>query len=620
MSYDEAQAILDAGFAEDRLDTNQRFRDGRNANTVAAYNAKAKEWKKFCDAKFSQLPIERKYTMNQDKLHSWLKDDLLTRKTKNSKGEDKEDGSPLSYSTVYSYVAGAVSIWSQQKEDQINTYPHPAPRDGHVKKLLILRSQAEASRRRTEYIDRGQGTFLDTFQLVDLVRCNDHCLTSGTELQSRDRLALNLSFSLLLRGHSARNAELADFFPMNLPNESTESVTAVCMVIDVDKTNHNGAKNLMGAMRHLDFRLCTHNAIAMYFFERFHVSGETFPDLNHPKRWYDIKLLLSRGSTGNIGRTNALSYQQHLATIDAMFKACNIRSKAKTHASRRSGAQNAEIHGVPELQIRRAGRWNASVMESTYLTHLPRKFMRVGAGSVPEENSYFCARNLIQPPEDVVALLFPDVDHYLAIESTLPDLAAAGLVRMLDYLRRVLAQDVVFLQRDFPNHPIGRHEIFQSSSFKTFGEQLLLATQQTPNPATLRLQQLAPALSVKMDEVLLKVSRHEAAAIERENIRDQRLETSLAKITERQQTGFNMNARTARDITAAIGAIQQNTVRSVAQLVVDHSGNAFRSKGEIQTDAIRRNRSNPRGAGRKRVLGASRTANERTGSTPHRHT
>ena len=128
----------------------------------------------------------------------------------------------------------------------------------------------------------------------------------------------------------------------------------------------------------------------MYFFARFHLSGETFADLRRPKNWYDMKLLLPKGSTGNIGRTNALSHSQHLATIDAMFKACNIRSKAKTHAGHHSGAQHAEIHGVSELQIRRAGSWNTSVMENTYLTHLPRKFMRVGAGSVPEEKSYFC--------------------------------------------------------------------------------------------------------------------------------------------------------------------------------------------------------------------------------------
>jgi hypothetical protein len=212
MAYDGTLADLDAEFRESRLETNQTFRDERNPNTTAAYKSKEKEWRVFCDRQYAQLPVERRYTMSEDKLHAWLKNDLLLRRVRNCRGVEREEGPLLSYPTVYSYVAGAVNIWSQQRQDNINGNPHPAPRDGHVKKLLTLRSQAEAQRRRVEYLDRGKGTFLDTFQAEDLVKCNIHCLQQGNDLSLRDRLALNLSFSLLLRGHSARNAELADFF------------------------------------------------------------------------------------------------------------------------------------------------------------------------------------------------------------------------------------------------------------------------------------------------------------------------------------------------------------------------------------------------------------------------
>ena len=99
----------------------------------------------------------------------------------------------------------------------------------------------------------------------------------------------------------------------------------------------------MGAMRAKDYRICTQNALAMYF---------------------------SKAAAAN-DRTKAMSYGSHLESIDRNFAANDIRTGAKTHIGRRSGAQMAEMDNVAELQIRRAGRWNMSVMEFRYLNHLP---------------------------------------------------------------------------------------------------------------------------------------------------------------------------------------------------------------------------------------------------------
>lgn len=574
MSYNQVDADLDAHFEQSRLDTNRLYRDERNPNTTAAYQSKEKEWRVFCDRQFSRLPLERRYTMNEDKLHSWLKDDLLARKAKDSKGKERDDGNLLSYQTIYAYVAGAVNIWNQQVQDKINNYPHPAPRNGHVKKLLTVRSQSEVKRRRTEYIDRGRGTFLDTFQPEDLVRCNSHCLESGAHLKLRDRLALDLSFSLLLRGHSARNAELADFFSISLPQESTQPVTAVCMVIDVDKTNNTGAKQLMGSMRHLDYRVCTHNALAMYFFSRWHQQGENFPDLSQPKNWYDIKLLLPNSHQNDSGRRKAMSYTQHLAVVDNLFSACNIRSKAKTHAGRHSGAQHAEIHGVPELQIRRAGRWNSSVMENVYLSHLPRKFMRVAAGSAADDNSYFCPRSLVNPPDILVKQIFPQVDYWLVPENEakLPDTAAAGFIRLLDYLRRILIQDLVFLQRDYPQHPLLNHTLVRCPEFVVFSSELIAATQQTPDPASSRLQQLAPILSSKLDELMMTAAQRETAAIAREQVRDEQMTRAIQHIESLVQSNAGRSETNVQHIAMAVSEIQQATVNLLARFVTEHGG------------------------------------------------
>lgn len=517
-AYDESLALLNEELEESRQDTNRRFHADRNANTVAAYKAKKKEWVTYCDRAFGQLPVTLRYTMTEAKLHHWIKEDILPRKKKNTRGgEEDDDGCSLSYQTVYAFVAGGVNIWREQVEEGINSNPHPAPRNGSVKKLLALRSQVEAQRRRIEFLDRGKGTALEAFSAQDLLNCNSHCLASGESLALRSRVMLNLSFALLLRGQSARIAELADFFPILLPREATQPVTAVCMVIDIDKTNNTGVKHVMGAMRHLDYRACTQNAMAMYFFNRWHVSGESFPEFDEPRNWYPIKLLLPNSARGDEHRTTALSYNQHRAVIGKLFLACNVSSAAKTHATRHSGAQHAELHGVPELQIRRAGRWNSSVMEGTYLSHLPRKFMRVAAGSPPDDNAYFCRRSLVQPPQALVDQVFPRVDHWLdpARESRLPDTASAGFLRMLDYLRRILIQDMVFVRRDFPSHPLLAEAPFSSPEFGAFAEELLAVAEVAPDPITTQLQQIAPAVVARLDELAVTGQQREAAAIQR---------------------------------------------------------------------------------------------------------
>ena len=52
-------------------------------------------------------------------------------------------------------------------------------------------------------------------------------------------------------------------------------------------------------------------------------------------------------------------------------------------------ARHAELSGVKETQIRRAGRWNTDAMTGAYLSYLPRAFMRSIAGFPKEGKGYF---------------------------------------------------------------------------------------------------------------------------------------------------------------------------------------------------------------------------------------
>jgi hypothetical protein len=45
----------------------------------------------------------------------------------------------------------------------------------------------------------------------------------------------------------------------------------------------------------LKVELCAIGALAAYFFQRFNVDNEAFPNLKHPKSWYAIKVFRASG-------------------------------------------------------------------------------------------------------------------------------------------------------------------------------------------------------------------------------------------------------------------------------------------------------------------------------------
>lgn len=272
--YDAVEADFSARHAEAREETNRTFRASRPINTVNAYAEKAKEWRSFADRHYQAMPAESRYTVTADKVHMWLRVDLMVRQKKTD--PRKADGTRglLSYSALYAYVAGAIDLWTEQRERGINNHTHPAPHDGPVRKLLKVREKDEAKRRRADHVDRGQGTSLETFTELDLLHCNEYCLRESRGIQTillRDRLALNLSVSCLLRGLLLRATEFADYHLMHLPNEGPQEAFAMCMMIEADKTIQDGQKYLMGAMRARDYRKCSQGSMAMYLFQRWHM-------------------------------------------------------------------------------------------------------------------------------------------------------------------------------------------------------------------------------------------------------------------------------------------------------------------------------------------------------------
>ena len=274
------------------------------------------------------------------------------------------------------------------------------------------------------------------------------------------------------------------------------------MVMRQGKRNQHGKVEYMGCMRNIDPVLCPLSALAFYFFfcwGRDGAGGE-FPSFRQPEDYYDRFAL--PGSFKKPERQ--LSYYTQCEWIRRMMVAVGIYSREITHSRRKKGAQHAEVLGVPENEIRRAGRWNKDVMTSVYLSHLPRRFMRSIAGWPQEGKGYFLPRAQETPEEALCSRIWPGVDVWMArMEAYDPgrhdnevvrhDLAGTGFLRLLRVLRVILLQDSVVLRKQFPLHPLWKDSLFNCPEYVKFAARMEDALANVVTPAELTMQQILPA-------------------------------------------------------------------------------------------------------------------------------
>jgi hypothetical protein len=229
------------------------------------------------------------------------------------------------------------------------------------------------------------------------------------------------------------------------------------------KQNQHGKVEYMGCMRNSDLILCPLSAMAFYFFYRWGRDGaEKFPSFRQPEDYYNLYVF--SGSVKVPERP--LSYHTQFDWNKKMFQAVGIHSKEKTHSLRKQSVRHAELSGVKETQIRRAGRWNTDAMTGAYLSYLPRAFMRSIAGFPKEGKGYFLPRAREVPDEALCSKIWPDTDVWLRrMEAYHPDradnevvrldLAGSGFLRLLRALRVIMLQDSVVL-RNSHSIPYGR--------------------------------------------------------------------------------------------------------------------------------------------------------------------
>jgi hypothetical protein len=120
---------------------------------------------------------------------------------------------------------------------------------------------------------------------------------------------------------------------------------AIVATLSNGKTNKDGRKQFMGAIRHKDPLLCTMGAFAQYFFHRWHCTRERPPNLASRNTWYRAKALVG------LEPAVELSYSTQVVESIRAFKLAGVESTQKKHVFQGEGARHAELNGITEDQV-----------------------------------------------------------------------------------------------------------------------------------------------------------------------------------------------------------------------------------------------------------------------------
>ena len=94
------------------------------------------------------------------------------------------------------------------------------------------------------------------------------------------------------------------------------------------------------------------------------------------------------------------------------FAIIGLNSTKITYLPHTIGAKLAELKGVIEDQISRAGRWSHDQMTGCYLTCLPHDFMRRMGGHPAQKGCFEIKQATIKPPDELLALIWPELVNW----------------------------------------------------------------------------------------------------------------------------------------------------------------------------------------------------------------
>ncbi len=264
-------------------------------------------------------------------------------------------------------------------------------------------------------------------------------------------------------------------------------------------------------MRHKDAIKCPFGALALYFFYRWHIGDEPWPDFSEPRLWYDIYVL--KGATP----FKKTLYSNQYNAIKIQHEKLGVQTTVGTQSGRKSAAA-AENMGARGESVDKQGHWAVKSRNGAYANNvIPWDCVRVLAGFGPKSNRYYIPRDLVDPPPELLSQIFPNLDNSRDImlqgKATKTEIAGTNFMDLLQYMRRIILQEAVILLNfeTFKTHPIFTHSIFNNSMFNEFAINLRSVMQNTPTPDTVLLQQTMPIVAESLQDI-----RKDAASVNRQ--------------------------------------------------------------------------------------------------------
>ncbi|ODV78885.1 uncharacterized protein CANTADRAFT_6090 [Suhomyces tanzawaensis NRRL Y-17324] len=298
--------------------------------------------------------------------------------------------------------------------------------------------------------DQNEYTITDYFRLIrPLWEFQQESTYLDHQKLLRTILDFSLTHSISLRNLQKRELELGD---IDLADSNLDTIV-------IRTKNNSSLSNLEhpyvfhGALRNKYVELCPHFALSAYLFSRFHVA-DTYGSLelqlqeNTNLKLEEIKLL--KGSH----KLSGISYsQQHKSAISALqlskltFKDINLNKLLSTQ----------DFDDCERMLLLQK-------------THLPMQTMVRVAGFDSIEN-YNIVRDSIEPPEELMELIFPFLSFTKAEFTTSP--GYEQLKKVLIRLRRSMCQDMVLIKRLYPNNCLSKHPIFNTDIFNNFAKEMV---------------------------------------------------------------------------------------------------------------------------------------------------
>jgi hypothetical protein len=183
---------------------------------------------------------------------------------------------------------------------------------------------------------------------------------------------------MLLCGQDGRAVELPDLFTVHALHEGVTGAELVkaryfptilyCLSGFKKNTKKGGISQYGVAFRNKTVERCPVEAMAFWFYFRWHMAGEPVPNFADRGKWYKTKVLSTVRD-----RFKSPEKSLHGEACDTAYRAANYIYLGGTHTGHCEAAKHADtMLDIPDAQMRRLGRWDHSRMTKHYSIGIPK--------------------------------------------------------------------------------------------------------------------------------------------------------------------------------------------------------------------------------------------------------